>query len=403
MTITGQPSAFTGWRLIAFFMLDLDHNATTPIRPEVLAEVQRVSGAGYGNPSSLHGAGRAARSALEECREKIASSLGARSGKIVFTSGGTESNRLAILGILPRGEINRNSAAHAVVSSIDHPSTIDPYRNLQEEGLSVTWVSAGPDGRVDPEEVVQSIQPQTRIVSVLHSNNETGVIQEIGPIARSCRSRGIPFHCDAVQSLGKIPLRLNDLGADLVSLSAHKIGGPKGVGALWIRSGIPFHSPHGGGPQEWGWRPGTENLPGVTGFACAVERMAFRGPELRDRLLGAIQRGIPWMVLNGHPDHLLPNTLNISFPGVQAELLLIRLDLEGLAASSGSACASGAHEPSHVLQAMGLSPERIESAVRFSLGWTNTTDEIDRAGEIISRVVKELGRRGNSDQNSSEG
>lgn len=369
-------------------MIYLDHNATTPIRPEVLEAMRRVSGAEYGNPSSLHRAGRAARSALEECRERIAACLGVRPVEIVFTSGGTEANRLAVLGALAPG--NRHGSSHAVVSAIDHPSTVDLFHQLAGEGLRITWIQAGPGGKVDSREAAAAIQPETRIVSLHHSNNETGVIQDIGPLASACRERGVLLHCDAVQSLGKVPLKPAGLGADLVSLSAHKIGGPKGVGALWIRDDSRFRAPHRGGPQEREWRPGTENLPGVAGFARAVEGMELPGPELRDRLWRAIQSRVDGAVLNGAMDSLLPNTLNLSFPGISSELFLIRLDLEGVAASSGSACASGAREPSHVLKAMGLGPDRILSALRLSLGWTTTKEEVDRAGEIIARVARRL-------------
>lgn len=345
----------------------------------------------WGNPSSLHGAGREARSALEECRERIAARLDGRSTGIVFTSGGTEANRLAILGALAGLRADGVERPHAVVAAIDHPSTLEIYHRLEAEGaLEITRVPARPDGRTDPREVIEALRPATRIVSLLHGSNETGVIQDVRALGEACRIRKIALHCDAVQTLGKVPLRLGDLGADLVSLSSHKIGGPKGVGALWIRAGAPFLPPFAGGPQERRLRPGTENLPGIAGFARACDLIELRGPFLRDRLLNALLAGIPGAVLNGAREALLPNTLNISIPGVASELLLIRLDLEGVCASAGSACSSGAREPSHVLRAMGLGEDRVRSALRLSLGWTTTEEDVDQAAAAIIRCAAEL-------------
>lgn len=351
------------------------------------------------NPSSLHQAGRAARSLLEDCRERLARRLGAAPAEILFTSGGTEANRLAILGALEARE-NRaaggacsgaGSLSHAVSAAIEHPSTREVYRELEARGrLAVTWIAAGEDGRVRPAQVEAALRPETFLVSLMHANNETGVLQEVAAVSEICRGRGALLHCDAVQSLGKVPWRLDQLGADLVAMTAHKVNGPRGSGALWVRGGAPFKPPWGGGPQERGGRPGTENLPGIAGFAKAVEGLQFPGAGLRDRLWSRIQESCSNAVLNGAREFLVPNTLNVSFLGVRAEILLIRLDLEGVQASSGSACASGAREPSHVLAAMGLPPERIQSAVRFSLGRGTTAEEVDRAAAIIGRCVAEL-------------
>ncbi len=365
----------------------LDHNATSPLRPQVLAAMADVSGEGFGNPSSLHWAGRAARSALEECRERIASSLRVQARELVFTSGGTEANRLAILGALAAA----GSGPHVVASAIEHPSVIDLLRQLEASGaVDVTWVAASAGGVVDPESIAAAVVPRTRLVCLQHANNETGAIQAVGPVASLCRTRGILLHCDAVQSLGKIPVLPAEMGADLVTASSHKIGGPRGVGVLWIRSSSRFETPHRGGPQERGLRPGTENLPGVAGFTKALALATPVDRALRDRLWSGIRARVPEAELNGDPAHLLPNTLNVSFPGVMAEMLLISLDLEGVAASSGSACSSGARQPSHVLRAMGLDEDRIRSAVRFSLGWTNATEDVDRAAEVIGRAVEDL-------------
>ncbi len=350
-----------------------------------------VSGEGFANPSSLHWAGRAARSALEECRERIASLLRVPARELVFTSGGTESNRLAILGALAAAGAGLGSGAHVVASAIEHPSVIDLLRQLEATvGAQVTWVRASAGGVVDPDEVAAAILPRTRLVCLQHANNETGAVQAIGAVASICRARGVLLHSDAVQSLGKIPVLPAEMQADLVTASSHKIGGPRGVGLLWVRSGARFDAPHRGGPQERGLRPGTENLPGVAGFTRALALARPVDQALRERLWRAIRSRVPDAVLNGDPAHLLPNTLNASFPGLMAEMLLISLDLEGVAASSGSACASGARQPSHVLRAMGLDEDRIRSAVRFSLGWTNGTADVDRAAEIIGRAVADL-------------
>jgi cysteine desulfurase len=282
-----------------------------------------------------------------------------------------------------------------VVSAIEHPSTLDLYRQLaEEEGLDVAWVGAGEDGRAAVETAASLLGESTRIASLMHSNNETGVLQDLEPLASACRKRGVPLHVDLVQSLGKVVVDLSRLGADLAALSAHKVGGPPGIGLLYRRQGARFDAPHRGGPQERGLRPGTENVPAAAGFARAVELLEAPGPRLRDRLWAAIRERVPDALLNGDPGRLLPNTLNVSFPGVRADLLLIRLDLLGLHASAGSACASGALEPSHVLRAMGLPPERVESAVRLSLGYSSREDEVDRAAEVIGRAVGELRERG---------
>jgi len=391
--------------------LYFDFNATAPPRPEVLDLLARVEREAFGNPSSQHAWGRKARALLEESRESLAQTLGVAAAEVVFTSGGTESNRLAIEGVL-RGsrELGGSRAdqgkAHAVVSALEHPSVLGVYRGLEEAGeLSVTYIGAAESGRIAPEAITRAVRPETSIVSLQHANNETGVIQPVKEVAaalaafRAPRSGLAPvLHADAVQTLGKSPVKPHELGADIVTFSSHKVGGPKGCGALWIRRGTPFLAPDRGGPQERGLRPGTENLPAAAGFALAAEigareatarsaSSAF-GPRLRLLLPQRVER----VAINGDPEHVLPNTVNVSFEGVPSDLLIIRLDQEGVAASTGSACASGSREPSHVLRAMGLPPARVSSAVRFSAGWSTREEDVGALVDGIARAVSEIRR-----------
>jgi cysteine desulfurase len=382
----------------------LDHNATTPQHPAVTEAMAEVLAAAFANPSSLHASGRAARAKLESSRERIAAALDGGEGELVFTSGASEANALAILGVLEAGLERRAStpgsppirggAPHAVVSRVEHPSTREVYRRLEESGrVEVSWVAPSSGGRIDPGAMAAAIRPSTAIVSLLHASNETGVIQAVEELSVACRRQGVALHCDSVQTLGKVPLSLRRLGAALVSFSAHKVYGPKGIGALWIRRGCRFRHPFGGGPQEKGRRPGTENVAAAAGFARALEVLELPAPELRDALWTELRRRCGEVELNGDPAFLIPNTLNVSFAGLRADLLLIRLDLAGVEASSGSACSSGAREPSEVLRAMGLPEERVRSAVRFSLGRGIGALEIGRAAEIIGSCVAELRRR----------
>jgi len=393
-------------------MFYFDHNATTPTKPEVLEVVRRTERDFFGNPSSLHSFGRKARALLEEGREKLGELLGVRGAELVFTSGGTEANRLAIEGALERV---KGSSCHAVVSAIEHPSVLEVYEHLGSGGwLETTLVPAGEDGGVRPGSLLAALRSGTRLISLQHANNETGVIQDVPGLVEGLRERAedLPLvHVDAVQSFGKLEVRPRDLGADLVALSSHKVGGPKGAGVLWIKPGRGYVPPLRGGPQERRMRPGTENLPAVLGFVCAAELALEALPldSLRDepgtdddsaerpaaavRLRQLLERKVPRVRFNGGPEGVLPNTVNVSFEGVQAELLVIRLDQEGVAVSTGSACASGSREPSHVLVAMGLAPERVQSAVRFSTGWTTREGEIEDVVEVVQRVVEELRER----------
>jgi cysteine desulfurase len=376
-------------------MFYLDHNATTPTRPEALEVVQRTGRDFFGNPSSLHRFGREARALLEEGRERLGELLGVRGAELVFTSGGTEANRLAIEGAL---EGVKGDPCHAVVSAIEHPSVLDVYEHLgSRPGLATTRVVAGEDGRVRPGDLLSALRPETRVLSLQHANNETGVIQDVCGLAQGLLERaGDPplLHVDAVQSFGKLTVRPRELGADLVALSSHKVGGPKGVGALWVQPGRGYASPVRGGPQERRMRPGTENLPAILGFVraaeLALEAVSVKGPAAATGLRQLLGEKVPGVRFNGGPVAVLPNTVNVSFEGVAAELLVIRLDQEGVAVSTGSACASGSREPSHVLVAMGLAAERVRSAVRFSTGWTTREAEVEAAVEVVRRVVEEL-------------
>ena len=390
--------------------LYFDHNATTPLRPEAAAVVERVSREVWGNPSSLHAEGRRARAAIEESREQLAALLQVEPSEIVFTSGGTESNRLAFEGVLA-AEASRSrggvSTPHAVLAAIEHPSVLEVAAERKRAGrLAVAEVTADSGGRVAADRLAAAFQSTTRWVALAYVNSETGVVQDIESVAKALReaasaSGGNPyaFHVDAVQALGKIAVRPRELDADLVSLSSHKVGGPRGVGALWIRDGAFFVPPSAGGPQERRRRPGTENVAAICGFVEAV-RLSLEaltsghaaeaaGRQLRKRLAARL----PDAVLNGDPAHGLASTVNLSVPGVSGELLVIALDQAGVGVSMGSACASGSREPSHVLRAMGLPDERVRSAIRISCGWTTTSAEVE---QLVERLVEVVARLRNS-------
>ena len=365
-------------------MIYLDHNATTPLRGSVLEAMLPYLGASSGNASSAHAAGRHARAAVESARRAIAAAIGAQASEIVFTSGGTESNNLALFGALSQPD-----GAHLVVSPIEHASGLGPVRELARRGARVTWLAVDRSGRVDPAQLAAALTADTALVSVGWANNEIGTIQDVAAIGALCRARGVALHVDAVQALGKLPVAIADV--DLCSLSAHKLGGPVGVGALFVRSGLQLRARCFGGEQERGRRPGTENVAGVVGFAATLTAVptwdAVR--DLRERLWRAVAS------LDGARRHspttgCLPNTLNVGFDGVRGEALVAALDLEGVAVSVGSACAAGSGEPSHVLRAIGCSEAEASGGVRFSLGMETTADEVDRAGDIVCRVVARM-------------
>jgi cysteine desulfurase len=378
----------------------LDHNATSPCRPEALEAMSRAAEDLWGNPSSAHAEGRLAKAVLEDAREVLAEALGAEKEGMVFTSGGTEANNLAIQGVLNASSLDE---PHVAMSAIEHPSVLEIGRMLEAVGVAVTRIPCTEEGFVEPRSVDEAVRPETALVSVMHANNEVGTIQPVAEIASAARARGIVVHCDAVQTFGRIPVAVRSLGADLVTVSAHKMGGPKGVGALYVAPAVRerFEPVFRGGPQERGRRPGTENVAGVAGFAAAVqsavsevESESARLRALRDRLRDGVLSLVPGSVVNGDPRNGLPNTLNISFPDVPGDALMMALDLDGIAVSTGSACAVGAHKPSHVLQAMRLGSGRRCGPIRFSMGWTTTAADLDRLFEVLPAAMRRLRESG---------
>lgn len=363
----------------------LDNNATTPIHPDVLSVLDEVLRNVFGNASSIHKEGQTARQVIEDAREAVARFAGASPREIVFTSGGTESNNAAIFGAVSTLGIH-----HIVTTAIEHPSVSEPVAELQRRGHEVTIVAPSRDGVVDAGAVIEAIRRETRLVAVMLANNETGVVQPVREIARACRERGVHMHCDAVQAAGKIEVDVEALGVDTLSLSAHKIHGPKGIGALYVRRGTEMQTHLFGGAQERRRRAGTENVPLAAAFGTAATLAAakdFRSEvaALRDRfetLLGDLR-----IAINSARAPRVPNTSSVRFDGADAEGIVIALDLEGIAASTGSACSSGRVEPSRALLAMGLTPEEAKSTVRFSLSRFTTPREIETASAVLHRVV----------------
>lgn len=351
----------------------------------------------FGNPSGLYAEGRQARQALDEARDRVALCIGAtRSSSIVFTSSGSEADNLALQGAAWAGRL-AGKGDHIVVSAIEHSAVLQTARHLQTQGFSVATVGVDEFGRVDPEAVREALTDKTVVVSVMHANNEVGTIQPIGEIAALCRERGIPFHTDAVQTVGHLPVDVEELGVDMLSLSAHKFYGPKGVGALYVRPGLELVPVIHGGAQERERRAGTENVAGIVGLSVALELAVREMPRrmpyvaaLRDRLIEGILSRIDGVRLNGHPKERLPGNANFVFHGVDGESLLLRLDMEGIAASSGSACSAGSIEPSHVLLEMGVPSDLAVRALRLTLGHENTEDEIERVLEVLPRIVSQL-------------
>jgi cysteine desulfurase len=372
----------------------LDYAATTPTDPEVVKAMLPYFGDSFGNPSSAHSLGQEAREAIETARNKVASLLGANPAEIVFTGGGTESDNFAIKGI---AYANRNRGNHIITSSIEHHAVTEPCHFLEKQGFEVTVLPVDRDGRVDPDAVDKAITDRTILISIMHANNEIGTIQPIAAIGKIARDRGTYLHTDAVQTFGHIPFTVDDLDVSLLSLSAHKLYGPKGVGALYIRKGtriVPFMH---GGEQESKRRASTHNVPGIVGLSRAVEVAQERMEEetktqtrLRDRLIGGILERIERSRLNGHPTERLPNNVNVSVEFVEGESMLLSLDMEGIACSTGSACSSGSLDPSHVLLAIGLSHQMAHGSLRFSLGRYTEEKDIDRVLEVLPSVVERL-------------
>lgn len=370
----------------------LDHNATTPADPEVARVVSAHLDDRYANASSIHEPGNTAKFAIESARRKLGSLLNCTARRIVFTGGGSEADNLALKGV---AFAHRSRGSHLVTSTIEHPAVLQACRWLEMNGFSVTYVEVDGEGLVDPAAVEASIRPDTVLVSIMMANNETGAVQPIGEIARIARSRNVLFHSDAVQAVGKIPVDVEELGVDLLTLSGHKLHGPKGVGALYVRKGIDLDPLVHGGKQEWGLRAGTENVPGIAGLGAAAELAVQRLPEMRrvEKLRDLLEEGItavfPESKRNGPASRRLPNTLNVTIPGMRGESVVLAMDQKGIALSSGSACRAGSPDPSHALIAMGLSTEQAHCALRFSLGLGNTETEIDRTLEIMKWIRDE--------------
>ncbi len=371
----------------------MDHGATTPMREEVLEAMLPYFREKYGNPSSLHSFGRESRKALDGAREKVAAGLGADPEEIIFTSGGTEANNLAIMGAARRGSSGKN---HIITSAVEHHAVLDTITFLRQSGYEVTVLPVDEYGVVSPQQVEDAITDQTILVSIMAANNEVGSILPFAEIGRICREKGVYYHTDAVQAIGHIPFNLLEQPVDLLSLSAHKIYGPKGIGALYVRKKTRVKQILFGGGQEKKLRPGTENLYGIVGLGKAMELAVSHIPEkkeklsrLRDRLIKGLLE-IEDVRLNGHPEKRLPGNVNVSVLYVEGESLLLSLDLKGIAVSSGSACTSGSLDPSHVLLAMGLDHQTAQGSLRFTLGRDNTPEEIDYTLDIVRETVKSL-------------
>jgi len=372
----------------------LDHNATTPVHPEVLEAMIPYFSQKFGNASSMHFSGRESKAALEDARATCAKILSCKDSEIVFTSGGTESDNYAIKGA---AFANRKRGKHIITSPIEHHAVSVSCEFLQKEGFEVTYLPVDSCGIIDPDDLRKALRPDTTLISIMHANNETGVIQDIMGLAGIAHEGGALFHTDAVQSTGKIPYAISALGCDLLSISAHKLYGPKGVGLLYIKSGTKIQAWNQGGGHERGRRAGTENVAGIVGLTKALE-IAFRDMEretaklnaMTSRFYGSLRDRIPDIHLNGSLERRVPNTLNISFKGVEGEAMILSLDMKGISVSSGSACTSGATEASHVLVAMGITGERAHGSVRFSFGRSNSEEDIDYVVDILAQEVQRL-------------
>jgi cysteine desulfurase len=372
-----------------------DYNATSPLAPEARDAMVSALDGTYGNASSVHHFGQQAKAAVDDARTSLAKLINAEPSEVVFTSGGTEADNFAIRGVAEA--VESTGRRHLVASAIEHEAVLNTLKALSRRGWRVSLVPVGASGVVSVDDVRAAVTDDTAVVSVMHANNEIGTIQPIAAIAEAAHARGALLHTDAVQSVGKIPVDVRALGADLLSLSAHKFNGPKGVGAVWIKRGTRVQPTMTGGKHERNRRAGTENVPAIVGMGVAarlaiskIAADATRVAALRDRLEAGILAAVPGTAINGARDPRVPNTTNISFDRVEAESLLIALDLEGIAVSTGSACSSGTLEPSHVLRAMGLPAHRTQNSLRFSLGLFSTDAEVDRVVEVLPRLVEKL-------------
>ena len=371
-----------------------DHGATTPIRREVIEAMQPYFSDLFGNASNIHGFGQKARKDLEDARKQVAEIIGSGFGEIIFTSGGTESDNLAVQGVV---RAHKGSGGHIVTSSVEHPAVLNTCRYLERQGVAVDYLPVDTDGIVDPQAVESAIRPDTAIVSIMLANNEVGTLQPIREIGAITRARGIPLHTDAVQAMGKIPINVDDLNVDLLSVSAHKIYGPKGIGFLYVREGTPFAPLFYGGHHEQGYRPGTENVAAIIGLTKAMELADAERDDffatmhrLRSLLETGIREKIKDVRFNGHTDQRLPNISNVSFQSVDGETLLYVLDSQNIAVSTGAACSSGSTDVSHVLTAMGLSPELAGGSLRFSLGRLNDENDIRYVLDVLPDMIDGL-------------
>jgi len=373
-------------------LIYLDNAASTKIHEDVLESMMPYLKEQYGNPSSIHRYGRLAQKGIEKARKQIANLINANSSEILFTSGGTESNNTALYGIA-----KKNPDSQIITSLIEHDAILEPCKKLEKEGFDIIYLPVNNYGQVDPSILKNNLNENTCLVSIMFGNNEVGTVQPISDFVNVCKERNIIFHTDAVQAAGKIPIDVKELGIDLLSISSHKINGPKGVGALYIRRGISIDPVILGGGQESGLRSGTENVANIVGFgkACELSRINLaenisRMKKLRDHLSNKIIQEIPEVTLNGHPETRLPNNIHLTFLGVNGEDLLIKLDENGIAASTGSACSVQIQKASHVLQAMGFSYEQITGSLRLTIGISNNLEEMDKTVEVLKNVVKEL-------------
>ena len=373
----------------------LDHNATTPLLPAVIDRMTAVLHQEFGNPSSVHHFGQQAKAAVDDARSEVAALIGADPSEVLFTSGGTEGDNIAIRGVAEA--LETTGRKHLIASAIEHEAVLNTLKALARRGWRTTLLPVDQSGILTPSTLREALADDTALVSVMHANNELGTIQPVAELARVAHDRGALFHTDAVQSAGKLPVNVKALGVDMLSLSAHKFYGPKGVGALWVRRGVRVLPLLTGGRQERSRRAGTENVPGIVGMgaaaAIAARKMGEEGTRLaalRDRLEAGILRAVPGTAVNGSVGGRVPNTTNISFDRIEAESLLIAFDLEGIAVSTGSACSSGTLEPSHVLKAMGFNAHRTQNSIRFSLGASNTEAEIDRVIAVLPGIVEKL-------------
>ncbi len=372
----------------------MDNGATTKPDSEVVSAMLPYYNEHFGNASSLHSFGQEAADALDRARQQVANLVGAQPEEIIFTSGGTESDNLALKGI---AYLKKNAGKHIITSVIEHPAILNTCKNLQDDGFRVTYVPVDDQGLIDPAAVEDAITDDTILVSIMHGNNEIGTIQPIKEISKIAHDRGVLMHTDAVQSVGKIAVNVNDLDVDMLSISAHKIHGPKGVGALYVRKGTRLESLVKGGGHEFGKRAGTENIPGIVGLAKAAELAGQRLDDdashvtkLRDAAITKILGSISESYLNGHPTQRLPNNVHLRFSYVEGESLLMLLDMKGVAVSTGSACSSKSLEPSHVLTALGIPPEQIHGSLRITFGRENTMDEVDYVVESLVGIVEKL-------------